>query len=317
MVFPRWAVVPGVVSGALLLTTLFFTQRGSLTAPSEVNASTLDGPQFPSEFAQVSSEPIYSSGAIAESGSRYQLTYEQWVNLLAREAAVVADKAPTQLFILAGDSLSLWFPSELLPQGGTWLNQGISGETSYGLLRRVKLFDQTKPQIIFVMIGINDLIRGFRYETVAANHREIIRHLKAVHPKAKIVVQSILPHGGDRAAQRYLTSVKDDPAADQNPPPMWVKRLPIITNPSIQRLNQRLALIAREENVEFLDLHTQFTDARGDLREDLTTDGLHLSPAGYALWRSHLDHFLPAVISEKANPTSQSITQEDGERMER
>lgn len=297
MAFPRWVVWP-VVGSAALLTAVFVTQRGSLTASSQVTVSPLDASLAPYSVAQAF--PVASPGSPTEVGTRYQLTYDQWVNLLAREAAVVAEKAPAQLYILAGDSLSLWFPADLLPEGVTWLNQGISGETSYGLLRRVKLFDQTKPRLIFVMIGINDLVRGFRYETVAANHREIIRHLKTAHPTAKIVVQSILPHGGDRAAQRYLTSLKDDPAADQNPPPLWVKRLPMITNPSIQRLNQKLALIAREEKVEFLDLHGQFADDKGDLRDDLTTDGLHLSPAGYALWRSHLTSFLPAVLSEKS-----------------
>ncbi len=302
MAFPRWAVWPGVASGGLLLTTLLFTQRGNLTASSQVNAVTLAEPS--AQLAQVIPNPARPATVPPPAdpntvgGDRYQLTYDQWVNLLAREAAVVAQKRPAQLSILAGDSLSLWFPSDLLPEGVTWLNQGISGETSYGLLRRVKLFDQTQPQIIFVMIGINDLVRGLRYETVAANHREIMRSLKAAHPQARIVVQSILPHGGDRVTQRYLTALKDDPA--QTSPPLWVKRLPVITNPSIQRLNQRLALMAQEEKVDFLDLHSQFADAQGNLRDDLTTDGLHLSPAGYALWRSQLLPFLTPLLSEKS-----------------
>jgi lysophospholipase L1-like esterase len=299
MAFPKWAVLPGVVGGAVVLTTVLLTQRGSVTASSQVNAVMPKDPSF--QVAQAFPSPrSATSPSPSQGGDRYQLSYDQWVNLLAREAAVVAQKRPAQLYVLAGDSLSLWFPHELLPEGVTWLNQGISGETSYGLLRRVALFDQTQPQTIFVMIGINDLVRGFRYETVAANHREIIRHLKATHPQAKIVVQSILPHGGDRVTQRYLASVKDDPAPEQNTPPLWVKRLPVITNPSIQRLNQRLAAIAREEKVEFLDLYPQFADAQGNLREDLTTDGLHLSPAGYAVWRSQLLSFLPTVLSEKA-----------------
>ncbi|MDX2239749.1 MAG: GDSL-type esterase/lipase family protein [Leptolyngbyaceae cyanobacterium bins.302] len=301
--FPKWILLPGVASGALLLTALLFSQRDHLTASSKVNASTvsaltinvplLDSKIEPSiameaEVPAVSLEP-------QELGPRHELTYHQWVNLLAREAAAIAHKPPEHLYVLAGDSLSLWFPTDLLPTGVTWLNQGISGETSYGLLRRVKLFDQTKPKVIFVMIGINDLIRGMRYETVAANHREIVRHLRAAHPQATIVMQSILPHGGKRASQRYFASVKGDPAPEQNPLPLWVKRLPVITNPSIRRLNQRLALIAQEEKVQFLDLHTQFTDTQGDLRDELSTDGLHLSAAGYTLWRSHLEPFLPAA----------------------
>lgn len=289
----KWAIVPGVASVAFLLIAVAFSYRGSVTAPSEVSASTIAPPS--ADAAPVRRFPN-NTAVLPENqglGPRHELSYDRWVKLLAQEAKAVAQKPPEHLYILAGDSLSLWFPGELLPTGVTWLNQGISGETSYGLLRRVKLLDKTKPQVIFVMIGINDLIRGFRYETVAANHREIIRHLKTAHPQAKIVVQSILPHGGERARKRYLASVKDDPAPEQNALPLWVKRLRIITNPSIQRLNQRIALIAQAEKVQFLDLHAEFADTQGDLREDLTTDGLHLSPAGYAMWRSRLEPFLP------------------------
>ena len=93
-------------------------------------------------------------------GERQQLTYSQWLDLLKQEANITAERSPTHLSVLAGDSISLWFPSELLPTEQHWLNQGISGETSAGLLRRLDLFDQTRPQTIFVMIGINDLLRG-------------------------------------------------------------------------------------------------------------------------------------------------------------
>ncbi len=294
-----------------MLGTLLFSQRENLTVSSEVNASTVESSQSTVESSQsadlaqvrklqdgLSQLP---TGVQAEWGAHHKLTYEQWVMLLRREATAIAQKHPPQLHILAGDSLSLWFPTELLPNGGTWLNQGISGETSYGLLRRVKLLDNNRPQTIFVMIGINDLIRGVREETLLANQREIIRHLKTNHPSAMIVMQSILPHGGDRASRRYLASVKGDPATGQNPHPLWVKRLPLISNQRIRRLNQRLSLIAKEEKVQFLDLHDLFTDEQGYLHDKFTTDGLHLSYAGYALWRSQLERFLPqpsqAIVS--------------------
>lgn len=298
--FSKEAFLPGVVSGALILVALFLTQRVSLIGSSQGNASAIESSQQvdPSQVETVQDEVAQSPGEpTSEFGPRYELTYEQWVTLLKNEAAAIAQKHPAHLHILAGDSLSLWFPSELLPGGGTWLNQGISGETSYGLLRRVKLLDKNQPQTIFVMIGINDLIRGVRDETLLANQREIIRHLKTNHPKATIVVQSILPHGGDRASRRYLASVKGDPAAEQNPHPLWVKRLPIISNRHIRKLNQRLSRIAKEEKVQFLDLHDLFTDEQGYLHDSLTTDGLHLSHAGYALWRSQLERFLPQPFS--------------------
>ncbi len=223
--------------------------------------------------------------------------------MLRREAAAIADQSPSQLNVLAGDSLSLWFPSDLLPAGATWLNQGISGETSYGLLKRVKFLDQTKPQTIFVMIGINDLIKGVRGETLVANQREIVRHLKAAHPQATIVIQSILPHGGDRASQRYLASVKGDPAAKEHP--LWVERLPTISSRWVRTINEKLERVARDEGVKYLDLHSDFADAQGYIKEELTTDGLHLSVAGYALWRSKLQQMGESAVKP---PLSRSVT---------
>ncbi|MBD2022466.1 G-D-S-L family lipolytic protein [Leptolyngbya sp. FACHB-36] len=241
-----------------MLATLLLN-RGSPT-PLQVNASAI-------EVSQTAPTP--------KLGPRLQLTYNQWVALLGREAKVAAEVRPMHLTVLAGDSLSLWFPDELLPVGRHWLNQGISGETSAGLLQRLKLFDQTQPDTVFVMIGINDLIRGVREETLLANQQEIIRHLKMAHPRSKLVVQSILPHAGDRLL-------------DTTAPEAWASRLAAFSNDRIRSLNQQLAQIAKDERVNYLDLHPDFVDAQGNLRAELTTDGLHLSRAGYEVWRSRL-----------------------------
>lgn len=267
-----------------------------------MRASTVDQPlPYPSPYPS----PASSIAPNTEVGVRRQLNYDEWVQLLKREAAAIAARSPSKLKVLAGDSLSLWFPSNLLPPGATWLNQGISGETSYGLLKRVKLLDHTKPQTIFVMVGINDLIRGVRGETLVANQREIVRHLKAAHPQAAIVIQSILPHGGDRASRRYLASVKGDPAAKERQHPLWVDRLPTISSRWIRTINEKLERVAQDEGVEYLDLHSAFADADGYIKEKLTTDGLHLSIAGYVLWRSKLQQ-----VGESAAkpPISHSVT---------
>ncbi len=202
--------------------------------------------------------------------------------------------------VLAGDSLSLWFPSELLPTESIWLNQGISGETSAGLLQRLHLFDATQPETVFVMIGINDLIRGARAETVLANQREIVRHLKSVHPRARIVIQSILPHGDryspDRSRDTVPQSYLQLPALSD--------RLAGVPNDSIRALNQQLAAMAKEEKVEYLDLSLYFSDTEGNLRPDLSTDGLHLSPQGYWTWATHLKQF--SQSSKKANISERS-----------
>lgn len=184
---PTWAILSLITNGVLLLAVilLIWRQQG-VTAflgnilPNHVNANT-------------SSQPT------PELGNRHKLSYQQWVDILKQEAKVAAEKRPTHLTILAGDSLSLWFPPELLPENRNWLNQGISGENSTGLLKRLELFDRTQPETIFVMIGINDLIQGYNDEIIVNNNRQIMRYLRKVHPQTQIVIQSILPHAGEEA----------------------------------------------------------------------------------------------------------------------
>ncbi|MEJ1935327.1 SGNH/GDSL hydrolase family protein [Nostoc sp. NIES-2111] len=190
-------------------------------------------------------------------GQKQQLTYDDWKNLLALEAKAIAQgQGKNRLSILVGDSLSMWFPKEKLPSGKLWLNQGISGDTSTGISNRLAAFSQTRPDAIYIMAGINDLRRGSSDEVILRNHRRIIRNLRQSHPKTQIFVQSILP-----------------------------THLPTLSNSRIRQLNTKLAQIAKQEKVNYLNIHSWFADADGNLRSDLTTDGLHLSADGYDVWR--------------------------------
>ncbi|WP_089127347.1 SGNH/GDSL hydrolase family protein [Tolypothrix sp. NIES-4075] len=260
-IFPTWAFFSVVINGILMLAIalLILRQQGLTAFFGSAHSAT---PVKHNSQPQVTPTP--------KLGPRHKFTYPQWVDVLKKEAKAKAEKPPQNLSILAGDSLSLWFPTELLPEDRNWLNQGISGETSDGLLKRLDLFDRTQPHTIFVMIGINDLIRGASDETILENQQQIISYLRRVHPKAQIVVQSILPHGGEEAT--------------------WERRekLLAIPNSRIRKLNQQLQDIATKANVKYLNLHPLFTNKQGNLRPEFSTDGLHLSPQGYLVWRSAL-----------------------------
>ncbi len=198
-----------------------------------------------------------SSQVFGDSSRKRQLTYEDWKNLLALEAKAISQgQGASYLGILVGDSLSMWFPKEKLPTGKLWLNQGISGDTSGGVVRRLRAFSTTRPNVIYIMAGINDLRQGDSNQEILRNHRRIIRSLRRSHPTSQIIVQSILP-----------------------------TRLPAIPNSRIIQINTQLAAIAQEEKVDYLNIYHWFTDFQGNLRPELTTDGLHLSQDGYDIWR--------------------------------
>jgi lysophospholipase L1-like esterase len=195
------------------------------------------------------------------STKKSKLTYEDWKFLLQLEARAMIDgQGVNRLSIMVGDSLSMWFPKEKLPSGKLWLNQGISGDTSAGVYKRLGVFSKTRPDVIYLMAGINDLRQGATDEAVLRNHRRIIRRLREDHPLTQVIVQSILP-----------------------------TRLPTISNIRIRKINQKLALIAKQEGANYINIHNWFVDFKGNLRQDLTTDGLHLSFDGYQVWQAVLN----------------------------
>ncbi|WP_052049823.1 GDSL-type esterase/lipase family protein [Leptolyngbya sp. KIOST-1] len=262
---PPWALLSLVMNGLLFITIVVMLRQlgqGGDAVLSQANAFAAD-PYVPvAPF-----EPSL--------GPRHNLDYEQWVALLAAEAeAVVAIDAPRQN-ILLGDSLTLWFPANMLPGRKTWINQAISGESSGGLRDRLYLLDQTDPEALFIMVGINDLIWGGSEADLVYNVRRMINYLRQTHPQARVVVQSILPHGGEAAT--------------------WEGRDRLLTIPpdQIRTVNSQLKAVAIETGVDFLDLYPLFVNGDGYLRADLTTDGLHLNQNGYMVWRTAL-----ALINE-------------------
>ncbi|AFZ03046.1 SGNH/GDSL hydrolase family protein [Calothrix sp. PCC 6303] len=268
-----WAFLSLFINGVLIVAVILLLYRQQKMAASFRDFTTPAGTNL----------SINSPTSQLQLGKRHQLSYQEWLNVLKKEADIIAQKRPQDLNILVGDSLSLWFPTELLPVNQTWLNQGISGESSSGLLKRLNLFDKTQPESIFVMIGINDLIRGANDGKILENYQQILRYLRKTHPNSQINIQSILPHGGEGATWEG----KD--------------KLLAIANSRIQKINQQLEAIALQEKVRYLDLYPLFATKEGNLRPDLTTDGLHLSRQGYLVWSSALQIYQEMAITEE-NP---------------
>lgn len=189
-----------------------------------------------------------------------QPTYEDWKSLLEQEAKAMAKgQGSNRLAILVGDSITMWLPPELLPNGRLWLNQGISGDNTGGILKRLSAFAETKPHAIYILAGINDLRQGKSDVTIINNLHQIVWKLRQNHPNSEVVLQSILP-----------------------------TRFAALPNLRIRNINQELAAIARSEGATYLELNSRFTDEGDILRRELTTDGLHLSRSGYQVWQKAL-----------------------------
>src|SRR5262245_42410399 len=67
---------------------------------------------------------------------------------------------PHDSIVFLGDSITeLCHWSELL-QNPSVLNRGIGGDTTQDILNRVDQIYRLRPQKLFLMIGVNDLIQG-------------------------------------------------------------------------------------------------------------------------------------------------------------
>jgi lysophospholipase L1-like esterase len=190
-----------------------------------------------------------------------QPTYQQWQLLLQHEAAMMAARQSNRrLMVLVGDSLYLWLPQEYLAGDRLWLNQSISGETTSHLVQRLNYFARVRPDVVYIMAGVNDLKNGVDPDVIVSNMELIVQRLRVQHPQARIVVLSILP-----------------------------TRLPLISGRLVQQVNQQVASAVRRRGVEYMDLQSVFMDNQGLLRVDLTTDGIHLSQQGYDLLTTYLN----------------------------
>lgn len=287
-----WIYGSLVMNGLTLLTLAWWGLRGDRRG-LEMTAAVQAAVRSPEEVASEARPTAeVATGAIARSTPQRPLHYEDWVALRRQEAKALAQGSAPQsapstvqmaladgrpLGVLLGDSLSSAFPAAHLPQRWRWLNQAISGETTAGVLRRVPDLAGLEPQVIFLAIGINDLLRGIDDRRILDNHRAIAERVRRQHPRSRLVVQSLLPHRGELATWEGRDRLKRAPAA------------------RLRRLNGQLQQLAIAQGAQYLDLYGLLVDGQGRLDERLTTDGLHLSVAGYDVWRGAIAAFMQGL----------------------
>jgi acyl-CoA thioesterase-1 len=134
--------------------------------------------------------------------------------LLALIAALPAEAAapkPAPLKIVAfGDSLT---SGHRLPQKDAYpsviqkklkdaelpftiVNQGVSGDTTAGALRRLDRALAEKPQILIVEFGVNDGLRGVPVPQIKANLEKIIAAAQEQHAEVLLCAMEALPLQG-------------------------------------------------------------------------------------------------------------------------
>ena len=178
-------------------------------------------------------------------------------------------KPSTNTIYFLGDSLTDGCEWSELFSNTKIKNRGINGDTSEGVLNRLNQITQSKPQKIFIMIGINDLLNNIDSTKILDNYQKIITNIRYNSPTTKIYIESILP-----------MNFELDKAKRQ------------ITNKDISNFNNNLKNLADNSNIFYIDLYSKFLNSSEQLNDQYTFDGIHLNGQGYLIWKNEISKYL-------------------------
>ncbi|WP_295336825.1 SGNH/GDSL hydrolase family protein [uncultured Streptococcus sp.] len=193
-----------------------------------------------------------------------QLTKEQENILMTyRKLNQAPLKEPGLIFL--GDSIVEYFPiHELLQSPKYMVNRGVRGYRTDLLQTHLDahVFGTELDQI-FLLIGTNDIGKEIPQKETLDNVEAVLQAIMRDFPLTKTNLISVLPVSQE---ERYKQKVS------------------IRSNKKIQDLNQAYQELAQAyHQVSYVDVYSSLLDEVGQLAEAYTTDGLHLSVAGYRI----------------------------------
>lgn len=142
------------------------------------------------------------------------------------------------------------------------LNRGIIGDVIEGIRLRVDPILNGHPKKIFLLAGVNDVSHNLSADSIANAMGELIDYIRTRSPQTRLYVQSMLPINNSFGRYKNL---KDKEQV-------------------IRDANVLVAAMAQDKGFTWINLYTAVADKYGNLRKDLTNDGLHLLAPGYRIW---------------------------------
>jgi lysophospholipase L1-like esterase len=139
------------------------------------------------------------------------------------------------------------------------LNRGIPGELTGLTLKRV---NQILPDssLVFLQIGINDVLSGYSENQILNNYLRILAEVSSRN--CKVVPTLIFP-------TRFLPE----------------------KNIIVFRINMSLKSEFKKRNIGFIDL-TESISKDGILKSEVSWDGVHLNATGYSFWIIEMEKIL-------------------------
>ena len=166
-----------------------------------------------------------------------------------------------QRVVFMGDSITEgWHLDQSFP-GKPYLNRGISGQTTPQMLVRFRQdVINLQPKAVVILAGTNDNAGNTGPETLGQIEDNLASMAELAQANGiKVILCSILP-------------AYDYP---------WQPGL--MPAPKIDTINAWLKDYAARKGFLYVDYHAAMKDSRDGLPENLSKDGVHPLPAGYAI----------------------------------
>ena len=173
---------------------------------------------------------------------------------------------PTGAIVWMGDSITEQGWWSYLTKERNIINLGIGGDTTPGMLARLPEILEAQPTKIFFMGGVNDLSGNRPVEEIADNVRKMLVMVKERAPQCVVYLQSVITPNDDVLAYPYAAGKQKQTS----------------------ELNEHYKALCDEGLAVWVDLRPLLHNEKGEVREELTKDGIHIHPEAYRIWVDHL-----------------------------
>jgi GH35 family endo-1,4-beta-xylanase/lysophospholipase L1-like esterase len=157
-------------------------------------------------------------------------------------------------------------------------NFAWGGDSTHNMLWRMRHGELggMSPRVVVLQAGANNL--PWRGEASAADVDDVVGGIRTLvdefHqrlPEAEIILTAMFPRRQNRELR-----------------------------PAIQKINERLAALAEGRGLRFLNINEGLVDKLGELRTEVSRDGLHLEAPGYEVWGAALRPLLEGILGKPA-----------------
>ena len=128
----------------------------------------------------------------------------------------------------------------------------------------VELLSKTKFRKIYISVGVNELGIPDTMDYYK-EFRKVVEKISSLQPGAVIYIQGIMHVSKDKS-----------------------KKDRVFNNTAIVQRNQAIATLANGRSIFYIDMNGVLCDEDGNLKKELTGDGIHLKASACDLWHRFL-----------------------------